>query len=60
MDILKKEKVCCSCFSKKRQNLHVLGLRNPPEKLEKSAESRAFLIGIRRLDGIGTFAVMYL
>lgn len=46
--------------SLRRDNLHVLVLRGPPEKLEKSVEPRAFLIGIRRLDGTGTFEFMYL
>ena len=44
----------------RRQNLHVLGLKNPAEKLGNPAESRAFLMGRSRLDGIGTFAAIYL
>lgn len=40
--------------------LHVLGLRSPFVKLENPAKSRAFLMGMSKLDGTSIFAVKYL
>lgn len=39
-------------------NLQLLGFS--PIKLENPAESSAFLMGVRREEGIGTLAMMYL